>query len=513
MSAPGVEPMTAADECYHRRVSSDDEGQTREQRQVPRPRASDRCRLVIVGDASATVFELPPGGEVVIGRDEACALRIADESVSRRHARILVAAGGVEAEDFGSRNGTLLNGQPLTARRALESGDILTIGEVAVLFRRERAREARAQALSEAELRERVEQEVERALRFGRSFALVALSAPSLRTDAVLACARRIDLVAGGEGVVWLLLPETDAHTDAGPASMFAALSVPQVRGGFALCPDDACDAPSLFASAREAMAAAEAGKLRAANEGVVTHTFDGRDVVLADPAMLRIYALLRRVAVSDLPVLLTGESGTGKDLAALALHHWSRRASAPLVVLNCAALPDSLVESELFGYEKGAFSGAAQAKPGRLESAQGGTVFLDEVGELTAATQAKLLRVLEAKRITRLGDTRERAVDIRLVAATNRDLEAEVQKGTFRRDLYFRLSAAKVALPPLRERPRELPVLARRFLDEACARLGFPGRQWSAAALRRLSAHAWPGNVRELKNVVEYLAAGALGD
>jgi DNA-binding NtrC family response regulator len=211
--------------------------------------------------------------------------------------------------------------------------------------------------------------------------------------------------------------------------------------------------------------------------------------------------------------VLLTGESGTGKDLAALAVHHASRRAGRPFVVVNCAALPDTLIESELFGYEKGAFSGATQAKIGLFEAAAGGTLFLDEIGELSAVAQAKLLRVIEAKRVTRLGDTRERAVDFRVVSATNRDLEQAADRGTFRRDLYFRLGAARVALPPLRERPRELPVLARRFLDEMCERLELAPKRWSPAALRRLAGYAWPGNVRELKNVVEYLAAIAPGD
>jgi transcriptional regulator with GAF, ATPase, and Fis domain len=194
-------------------------------------------------------------------------------------------------------------------------------------------------------------------------------------------------------------------------------------------------------------------------------------------------------------------------------VHEWSRRRGQPLVVLNCAALPEQLIESQLFGHDKGAFSGATQAKSGVFEAAQGGTVFLDEVGELTAAAQAKLLRVLEAKKVTRLGETRERAVDIRILAATNRNLDADVQSGTFRRDLYYRLSAAKIMLPPLRERPRELTVLARRFIEDACSKLGAPPKRWSPGALGLLAAHSWPGNLRELKNLAEYLAAVVIGD
>src|SRR5262249_15354084 len=176
---------------------------------------------------------------------------------------------------------------------------------------------------------------------------------------------------------------------------------------------------------------------------------------------------LIRRLAGSTMPVLVTGETGAGKELAASAIHHLSPRNKQRFVPLNCAAMQDTLVESELFGYERGAFSGAAGQKPGLLEVADGGTVFLDEVGELSPATPAKLLRALEEKRIMRLGGTRSIDVDVRIVAATHRNLEEEVKAGRFRQDLFFRLSAATVVLPPLRDRPRELGILARAFLDE----------------------------------------------
>jgi len=193
--------------------------------------------------------------------------------------------------------------------------------------------------------------------------------------------------------------------------------------------------------------------------------------------------------------------------LIATAIHAQSPRASRPLVSLNCAALHDSLVESELFGHEKGSFSGAIASRAGVIEAATGSTLFLDEVGELAPVVQAKLLRVLEVQRVTRVGDTREREVDVRLIAATNRDLEADVSAGRFRRDLFFRLSAASLHLPPLRHRPRELPLLATVFLEDACRRTG-RSMQISEGGMAALRSHSWPGNIRELKNLMQYLAA-----
>jgi len=232
------------------------------------------------------------------------------------------------------------------------------------------------------------------------------------------------------------------------------------------------------------------------------------RTALVADEAMLNLYGQLELLAPSDLSVLVLGETGTGKELAARALHFWSRRAKQPLVTINCASLPETLAESELFGYERGAFSGAFQAKPGLLESASGGTVFLDEIGDLSPVVQAKLLRALEARRVIRLGAVQERAIDIRVVAATHRNLMDDVKAGRFREDLFYRLGAAVVRLPALRARRREIPILARAFVEGGRRSLGRGPLPFSEAALRMLDAHPWPGNVRELRNVCEYLAA-----
>jgi transcriptional regulator with GAF, ATPase, and Fis domain len=234
-------------------------------------------------------------------------------------------------------------------------------------------------------------------------------------------------------------------------------------------------------------------------------------DIVLADPAMIRIYELARRLARSDLPILIQGETGAGKELAAATIHQASGR-RGELVSINCAAIPDMLAESELFGHDKGAFTGAVSTKPGQLEMADGGTVFLDEIGDLSPRIQAKLLRVLETKELTRVGDVKPRPTNIRVVAATNRNLEADVETGRFRRDLFFRLAAAQLVLPPLRDRPRELSVLAHQMLDDACTGLGRTQVGISVAAMQALYLYRWPGNVRELKNAMRF-AAAALPD
>ncbi len=230
---------------------------------------------------------------------------------------------------------------------------------------------------------------------------------------------------------------------------------------------------------------------------------------------MRGIFALLQKVAPTDLTVLVTGESGTGKELVARALHAASRRLRSPFVVQDCSAIPRDLVESTLFGHERGAFTGATDRRKGSFEQASGGTLFLDEIGELPLDLQPKLLRVLENREIKRVGGDRAIAVDVRVVAATNRDLRQMVNEGSFREDLYYRLSVVQVELPPLRERAEDVPLLVRHFLGAFASRM-WPGegRRFEVApeAMRRLQAHPWPGNVRELKNTLERAAALADG-
>jgi DNA-binding NtrC family response regulator len=363
----------------------------------------------------------------------------------------------------------------------------------------------------------RLDEETQRALRYERTLAVVVLglgavpSADHARVAAALGGSLRGCDVAGWDGgaEALVLLPETAEAARVPAARILDALAplLPTRRAGFARFPEDGTDAATLLAGAREAVSAARDGEVAGVPEAALRVRVADREALVVDPAMKRLFALVERLAAGDLAVLVHGETGAGKEIAAGALHAWSPRHAAPLVAINCAALPDSLLESELFGHERGAFSGAVASKPGRLEAAAGGTVLLDEISESSPAAQAKVLRVLDTKRVTRLGSTVERPVDVRLVAATHRSLGAEVTAGRFRQDLLFRLSAATIVVPPLRERPLDVPLLARLFLAEARARVGRAPLAISGRAMRRLATHPWPGNVRELKNAMDYLA------
>jgi transcriptional regulator with GAF, ATPase, and Fis domain len=242
-----------------------------------------------------------------------------------------------------------------------------------------------------------------------------------------------------------------------------------------------------------------------------VRHGFD--EIVGTSPALGRVLAQVRQVAPTDAPVLLLGETGTVKELVARAIHDRSRRQGRPLVTVNCAAMPATLIESELFGYEKGAFTGALQRTAGRFELANGGTLFLDEIGELPLELQPKLLRVLQSGEFERLGSSRTLRGDVRVIAATNRDLEREVREGRFRADLYYRLAVYPIALPPLRERREDVPLLVWHVIQRRQAKLGRSVRRVPERLMRAFAAYDWPGNVRELENVVERALITTNGD
>lgn len=250
---------------------------------------------------------------------------------------------------------------------------------------------------------------------------------------------------------------------------------------------------------------AAEVDRLREE----IDRDWDVEGIVAADPKMLELLETVNKVAPTNATVMIYGESGTGKELVARALHRRSERANKPFVSVSAGALPETLLESELFGFEKGAFTGAMTAKPGRFEMANGGTLFLDEIGDITPAVQVKLLRVLQERTFERLGGTRTIEVDVRVISATNRDLQQLIADGTFREDLYYRLNVVPVTIPPLRKRPGDIPLLVAHFLEKSRVK----GRTLSAEAMRALLEYQWPGNVRELENTMERVAILAHGD
>lgn len=242
-----------------------------------------------------------------------------------------------------------------------------------------------------------------------------------------------------------------------------------------------------------------------------IKHRSPGSEFIGTCTGMLSVFSMIRKVAPTEMSVLLLGESGTGKELTAKALHNLSARSAGPFVAVNCAAIPETLLEAELFGYEKGAFTGAYATKKGRFESADGGTLFLDEIGDLPATLQAKLLRFLEDRLIERVGGSSSRKIDVRIVAATNRDLQQAMADGAFRADLYYRLNSFSIKLPPLRERGEDKVRLAKHFLERLTAAEGRYS-DFSAASIEAIRQHHWPGNVRELENKVRrgFLMASA---
>jgi DNA-binding NtrC family response regulator len=332
--------------------------------------------------------------------------------------------------------------------------------------------------------------------------------------DRLLHELRRMDLVAEyGPDEIAIVLPESDAAAIAAVADRAAIASDLTIRCGAAAFPDDGANPGALIGAARERLRGARTAT--ATTTGPHPATSAGAPpadrgtrlsdrIVVIDPLMKQVFKLAERAAQAPISVLVVGETGTGKEVIAEAIHRLSPRAAAPFIRLNCAALTETLVEAELFGHEKRAFTGATSHKRGFFEAAAGGTLFLDEVGELTLSTQVKLLRVLERWRVVRVGGTAEVAVDVRFVCATNRDLETEVARGRFRDDLFFRIAAFVIPVPPLRDRRSEILPLATLFAHDIATDLRHPTPGFTPEAMDALQHASWPGNVRELRNVIE---------
>jgi DNA-binding NtrC family response regulator len=474
--------------------------------------------VTVMGPNVFETFPLPARGSVRIGRDEQAEVRITDDLASRLHARIDVdGAAELSVEDLGSSNGTFVRGERIEPgqRIALQPGEAVTIGYTHLMVQHRRAPTAPRRFHGHGAFEERLEDACARAAETGTPLAVLRVQLgnedPPGRGAELLANALRPGDFLGqyAPGDYEILLYDTDPAR-AGALAEEAARRVRaeglDARAVVATCPADGRSAEALI------------GRTSALLRGNDGGGDGGREPVLKSETMRQLYRLAGLAASGQtasglINVLILGETGAGKEVLADWIHRHSPRARGPLVCINCAALTDTLLESELFGYEKGAFTGAVQAKPGLLEAAAGGTVFLDEIGEMPGALQTKLLRALEGRQITRVGGLAPRTIDVRFVAATNRDLETEVIAKTFRQDLYFRLNGISLTIPPLRERPEEIEPLARRFLEAAAGAAKRRPPRLAPEALESLRAYSWPGNIRELRNVVERALVFAEGN
>jgi two-component system response regulator AtoC len=470
-----------------------------------RPRESwGSAYLLVVEPDSSRRVSLPQAGTVLIGRDAEAQVKIDHRSVSRRHASLWLENGVIRVTDEGSHNGTSVNGERIEGSRLLAGGDTISVGDVVLVLYADPIAASPVGPVDEARWRSRLAEELERAASYGRALSVAVLRGRDLAAHGagVASELRRLDVVAlDGEACLLLLLPELDG---AAARELLGGLFLGEMSAGLASYPVDAVDADTLLGIARRAARVAAPGAVAGLDDTAETLDLDGRRVLVADPGMARQLDLLRRLAVTALPILVVGETGVGKENAAYALHFYGKRRGEPFLAINCAAIPEALIESTLFGHEKGAFTGASAAKVGLLEAAGGGTVLLDEIGELPLGLQAKLLRALDSGRVTRVGGTHEQPFAARVVAATNRDLDAEVAAGRFRQDLYYRLHVLPIRLPPLRERREDIPLLVAAFIAKLGPRTNPRVRSIGDAALGRLMAYHWPGNVRELENAIE---------
>jgi two-component system, NtrC family, response regulator AtoC len=488
-----------------------------------RPSHEPRATVVVYAHDDTRLVELREGDTIMVGRAPPADMVVEDMTISRQHARFTYREGHVHVEDLGSRNGTFVRGQRVQSA-ALRSGEDVRLGGVAISIHLRGGAEPPLGISSYDQLLGRLEDELVRARTFDHQFAVVAVFArghdgPARESGSVdqrhvsrwaprvRAELRPVDAIAvHGPYSVLVLMPEATAQAAERVSRRLSRLADGlTLMCGIATYPETAKAGGALVSAAHTAARSASA-------ERPVEHVRGGSleeqgEPVVRATSMQRLYALSDRIAVNNVPVLILGETGTGKEVIARHVHRTSQRGDKRMVVINCAALPSNLIESALFGHEKGAFTGADAQKKGVFEEGDQSTVFLDEVGELSPAAQAALLRVLETKRFSRVGSAREIEVDTRIIAATHRDLEAMVEARTFRADLYYRLNTMTLKVPPLRDRRDEIVPLARAFLAQTVERWNTSAREFSAATLELLCGYRWPGNVRELRNVIERAA------
>ncbi len=472
--------------------------------------------LLVMGPSGTSTIAVPEKGSLVIGRATECDVQIDDPKLSRRHV-MLSSGDGLHITDLGSRNGTIVHDERITANRAVDVsvGDSITIGGTVLIVQRTTHAARPRHVWSHGYFEARLEEECVRASGGAAPFAAARVRLPPVASDnhatrgrsasdIVGAWLRETDVVAkyAPHEYEVLLIGSTPEDADARGEALTKRLA--EDGGAFqvaiAAFPRDGRTPEALIERLSRAL------EKRDPLEGA------SKDLV-AVGAIERMDRVIQRVAAGVINVLVLGETGVGKEVLARRIHALSPRAKMPLVSINCAALSESLLESELFGHEKGAFTGALAAKQGLLESGNGGTVFLDEAGEMPLGLQAKLLRVLEQREVTRVGAVRPRPIDVRFIAATNRSLEGEIASGRFRQDLYFRLNGISLSLPPLRERVDEIEPLAMTFAEHACRTSGRGLVRISRDAMEALKQYAWPGNIRELRNTMERAVLLCSGD
>jgi len=477
------------------------------------PRAES---LLVMSKTGVFTRPLPKKGEISLGRSPTCDIHVDDAKVSRVHAKLRIRQR-FELVDLGSRNGTLVGDRRLAPNvyTPVDIGDMITLGSTVLILQTTLADAPPIRLWSQSTFEERVEEERRRAESTRSSFAIVQVkydvkslldpgAATTARDDISRDAAqlerlertlreflRPTDVVSSRDGAFEVLLPATPPETaDALGAQLSARLKkllAPFVVG-VACYPRDGHNRESLERQA----------------EVLHPRVTDEPPAKLDRGVMKTLAPMIEKVAAGAINVLILGETGVGKEVMARTIHERSPRRSGPMLALNCAAFSEQLLESELFGYEKGAFTGATQTKQGLLEAAGGGTVFLDEVGEMPLGLQAKLLRVLEQREVMRVGALKTRPIDVRFIFATNRDLHVEIAAGRFRSDLFFRINGISLTIPPLRERVDEIESLARMFVQQAAEQSRRPPPPIAPQVLELLRRYRWPGNIRELRNVME---------
>jgi DNA-binding NtrC family response regulator len=462
----------------------------------------NELQLVVVEQDTVTVHNLPAHGHVLVGRATDANVSLADPGASGQHARIYVEGSAVAIEDLGSRNGTQVRGQRIAVgeRVGLALGEAAMLAGAVLLVQRKNRRLNQRRSLPHGYFELRLAEECQRAESStpvgqfsvarldiegdlsSEEFAEVA--AEHLRPTDILGTYARnayeiLLLGASSEGPFESLV-KTLGERRAKP------------RVSLAKFPGDGRTAHSLIAKACAGLRPEPSVGSRPG-------------VIVRDERMRGVYRLAEKAAVRDINVLILGETGVGKEILAETIHRASKRSGQPFLCLNCGGLNDSLRESELFGYERGAFTDAKNSKPGLLETASGGTVFLDEIGEMSTAMQAMLLRAIETKQVTRLGGVQPKSIDVRFIAATHRDLVQEIKEKRFRSDLYYRLNGITLDIPPLRERRSEIRPLAEAFLLQLAPASGVSiVPRLSEAAADLLESYRWDGNIRELRNVMD---------